>query len=269
LSAFPAWIEQLVAESTGKDGRGIVPVLHEPVLAPGRYGDDRLFVSIELDSEEPPDLSALVAEGHPVVRIRLEERAQLGREFYRWEVATAAAGMILGIQPFDQPDVQLAKDLARRAMHGEGDATVADAAGADLPDALRDWLARAGAGDYVSIHAYLPHDPSTRAEVAAIAASLRDATSLPVTFEFGPRFLHSTGQLHKGGANNGLFLQLVDHPEAEMAVPSTDYTFDRLIAAQSAGDAAALTQRGRRLLRIVVGEEIALADIRDAIAAAG
>jgi len=257
LAAFPAWIEQLVAESTGKDGRGIVPVTGEPLAEPGAYGDDRLFVSVALDGErdaaDAAALDALERAGHPVVRVALAEALDLGAEFYRWEVATAAAGQVLGVHPFDQPDVQLAKDLAKRAMAAPEAEAVEAATPPEQVGALLDgWLAGAGARDYVALQAFLAPAPQTRACLRDLAAALRARTRLPVTAEVGPRFLHSTGQIHKGGADNGLFLQIADRPQRGLAVPGGTTTFDRLIAAQARGDAEALRQRGRRVLRVVV-----------------
>ncbi len=250
VAALPAWIEQLVAESTGKHGVGIVPVTETGAPADGKV-DDRLFVAIECAGDDVPDLDVLVAAGHPVVRLRMRDTLDLGREFYRWEVATAAAGMIMGIQPFDQPDVQLAKDLANAAMASD-DADSSEPVTTDVGEKVREWAAGAEAGDYVSVHAWLPPLPEVRDRLSALTELLRERTGLPVTCEFGPRFLHSTGQLHKGGANNGLFLQIIGSTGHEMAVPDTDFTFDRLFAAQSQGDAQALRQRDRRLLRVVL-----------------
>jgi transaldolase/glucose-6-phosphate isomerase len=263
LDAFPDWLEQLVAESLGKAGRGIVPVVAEPLGPPEAYGDDRLFVGLLLDGDTDTGaeagLTALERAGQPVVRIRLADRYDLGGEIFRWELAVAAAGAVLRVHPFDQPDVELAKELAREAMRpGGGGAGAAPAPiGLDGGEALREavdrWLAGAGRGAYLSLHAYLAPTPETSDALATLQRELRDRTRLATTVGYGPRFLHSTGQLHKGGPPEGLFLQILDRPEADLPVPGADYTFARLIRAQADGDAAALARRGRRLLRIDLG----------------
>lgn len=261
LSAFPAWIEQLVAESTGKNGKGIIPVVSESPRNESHYERDRLFVFISLEGDRPrpaPNNEALLRSGHPVVEIQLHERTDLGQEVFRWEMAVACAGAILGINPFDQPDVQLAKDLARQAM--EGQARQPDAAelpvSADNTEELRralgEW-AEASPGDYLGLQAYLASHQETSAALGEIRAKLGSSLGVATTSGFGPRFLHSTGQLHKGGPNTGHFLQLVDTPEQDVSVPGTDYTFGDLIAAQALGDYRALVQRQRSVLRIDVG----------------
>jgi transaldolase / glucose-6-phosphate isomerase len=269
LAALPAWLEQLIAESTGKEGKGIVPVADEPVAPPDAYGSDRFFVHLRLHTDDDRTLDQQVAQleaaGHPVARIQLAEKADLGQEFFRWEMAIAAAGQVLGIHPFNQPDVQLAKDLARDAM--AGGAAKISAAAATIPtatlgsstrqdgvaNALDAWLADSRAGDYVAVHAYLAPTAETTAALGALRVALGHRTRIATTVGYGPRFLHSTGQLHKGGPNNGLFLQLVDDPAESMPVPETDYTFEALIRAQALGDLVALHHRGRRVLRLNLG----------------
>ncbi len=271
LAVFPAWLEQLIAESTGKDDKGIVPVADEPVAAPGVYGPDRFFVHLRLDSDDNSAVDRQVAQleaaGHPVVRIRLAEKADLGQEFFRWEMAIAAAGQVLGIHPFNQPDVQLAKDLARDAMAGGAAKMSEDAASIPtvtlgsstrqdgVTRALDAWLADAHPGDYVALHAYLAPTAETTAALEAIRLALRHRRRLATTVGYGPRFLHSTGQLHKGGPNTGLFLQLVDEPAQRVPVPETDYSFEALIRAQALGDLLALKRRGRRVLRVNLGKD--------------
>lgn len=264
LASFPGWIEQLVAESLGKDGRGVVPVAGEPLGAPDAYGDDRLFVALRLAGDEDRDLAeglaALAAAGHPIVEIELADRYDLGGEMFRWELATAAAGAALGVQPFDQPDVELAKVLAREAMAGEAAATAAPepVSATDEPAAraaLERWLDGAAPGAHLAIQAYLAPTPENAAALAALRRELAARTRLAVTLGWGPRFLHSTGQLHKGGPDNARFLQLLDLPAADLPVPGTGHTFGRLIHAQAAGDAAALTRRNRPLLRLDLGSE--------------
>ncbi|WP_419162193.1 hypothetical protein [Candidatus Palauibacter sp.] len=294
--AFPDWAEQLIAESTGKDGRGIVPVVAEPPRGPDAYGEDRVFVGLILagdaareaeqwgEADETPDLlDALEEAGHPVIRIRLEQPEELGALFFVWEVGVAMAGAVLGIHPFNQPDVQLAKRLARRAMAREsasdGDADGTEAPEADeidlvweLPrfghapprtpvpldlDGIRErvegFLSSVAATDYMAVQAYLPGGEAEEELLATLRAALARATGAATTLGYGPRFLHSTGQLHKGGADNGVFLQLVDDAGEHVHVPETEFTFRQLIRAQALGDLAALSQRERRTLRVRLG----------------
>ncbi|NIM52083.1 MAG: bifunctional transaldolase/phosoglucose isomerase [Gemmatimonadales bacterium] len=271
LASFPAWLEQLIAESTGKDGKGILPVEAEAATSPDVYGADRAFVLFTLEGDEDAELesrlTALEAAGHPVVRTRLDQKADLAQEMFRWEVAVAVASAVLGIHPFNQPDVQLAKDLARQAMaagaqaRGETGGEGRAEASADQPDGLveqaADWLGRVKPGDYVALQAYLAPTLETADALQEIRIALRDRLRIATTLGYGPRFLHSTGQLHKGGPNTGLFLQLVDEPGEDFAVPETDYTFGALIRAQARGDYGALLQRGRRVLRVNLGSDVA------------
>ena len=262
LAAFPIWVEQLIAESTGKDNKGIVPIADEPVGGPEAYGSDRFFALLHVPGEDK-DLEARVAAleqaGHPLLRIALPDKYDLGQEFFRWEMAVAAAGAVIGIQPFNQPDVQLAKDLAKKAMEGKAGGQQAPevAAGQRQPlqAALQEWLGQAQAGNYVSLQAYLEPTAAADAALEQLRVLLRQKTRLATTAGYGPRFLHSTGQLHKGGPNTGLFLQLVDQPSADVPVPETNYTFGQLIKAQAQGDWQALTQRGRRVIRVQLGSD--------------
>lgn len=272
VAALPAWLEQLIAESTGKDGKGIVPVADEPPGPPEDYGSDRFFASLRVEGDDNAALDARTdaweAAGHPVARIRLKDAADLGQEFFRWEIAVAAGGAVLGIHPFNQPDVQLAKDLAREAIAGAAERAESRAAGAPplpvfslgpatprtaLVDTLGAWMAQARPGDYVTLQAYLAPTPEVTDALQTIRAALRSRLHVATTLGFGPRFLHSTGQLHKGGPNTGLFLQLTDDPPDALPVPESDYTFAALIRAQAQGDLLALLQRGRRVLRIHLG----------------
>ena len=277
LDAFPAWIEQLIAESTGKDDEGIVPVAGEPLGPPDAYGADRVFVHFHLDGDddaaEHDTLDALDAAGHPVIRITLNDRFDLAREMYRWEVATAAAGVVLGIHPFNQPNVEAAKKLAKQAMQGasgNGQANIDEVDGTDadaLAQALGAFLTEAKAGDYVSLQAYLAPTEATTDALEDLVEGLRDRLKLASTLGYGPRFLHSTGQLHKGGPNTILALQLVDTPEAEVPVPETDFTFRALIRAQAIGDYQALREQDRTVLRVHLGADAAtgLQALRDAV----
>ena len=270
LASFPAWIEQLIAESTGKNDKGILPVADEPARSADAYGSDRLFVSIGIGETEDPELrervAALRAAGHPVIELTLADMGDLGGEFFRWQVAVAAAGAVLGILPFNQPDVQLAKELARQAMgeksERDGDASegtepVSISESETFSLAVRAWLAGAKEGDYFSLQAYLAPTPETSEGLETVRRQLGERTGLATTSGYGPRFLHSTGQLHKGGPNTGLFLQIVDEPGENLSVPETDYTFGALIEAQAWGDFKALRQRGRRILRVNMGKDVA------------
>ncbi|MBZ5541284.1 MAG: hypothetical protein LAN61_12280 [Acidobacteriia bacterium] len=266
LFLLPAWLEQLIAESTGKNGKGIIPVAGEPLGAPEQYAQDRVFVSLraaqDADAGQQARLKTLETVGHPVIRIESGENSNLGQEFFRWEVAVAAAGAALGVQPFDQPDVELAKTLARQAMAGAAQGAAADAPvlasdRAALQKAVADWLGTAQPGDYIALQAYLAPTAATTVALASLQKTLRDTTRLATTLGYGPRFLHSTGQLHKGGPNTGLFVQFLDEPSEPLAVPETDYTFAQLIQAQALGDFQALAQRGRRILRVQLGRDAA------------
>jgi transaldolase/glucose-6-phosphate isomerase len=265
IAAFPAWLEQLIAESTGKHHKGIVPVANEPVAAPEKYGADRFFVYFRLEGDENHRLdrqvAALQANGHPVARVELKDKNDLGEEFFRWEFAVAAAGAAMGINPFNQPDVQLAKDLAKKAMSEntgravriKGEIAIAD--GDALRAAMTSWLGKKKARDYVSVQAYLSPSPEHVAKLEALCAALQERLGVAITLGFGPRFLHSTGQLHKGGPNTVLALQIVDEPTENLMVPETDYSFDALIRAQAVGDFLALKQRRRRILRVNLGDD--------------
>jgi transaldolase/glucose-6-phosphate isomerase len=237
MASFGGWVEQLIAESTGKDGTGIVPVVNEPVGSPEDYGRDRLFVAYG----DPDGLAALQAAGHPVVRLTAGD---LGAEFFRWVFATAIAGTVLGIQPFDQPNVEEAKRATKEVLEsGER--------GASDVDDLGDLLGSLGDHDYVAIQAFV--DPtSEHAELLERARlAIRDRHTVAVTVGFGPRFLHSTGQLHKGGPPTGAFLQVVDADrDTDVAIPGADHTFGDLIDAQALGDLRALRARDRRVARI-------------------
>jgi transaldolase / glucose-6-phosphate isomerase len=278
VSALGLWIEQLVAESTGKEGQGILPVVGEPLGPPAVYGDDRLFVSValeSLDGEAEAALRELEAAGHPVVYRTLTDLHDLGEEFFLWEIATAVAGWRLGINPFDQPNVQESKDATKELLErfarerrleeqpvlvSNGMLTVHtdERARAELPtssaaDALHAHLARAGAGDYLALLVYLEETPEHEAALQAIRTHLRDATRCATTTGYGPRFLHSTGQLHKGGSDAGVFLQITAPDRVDLPVPGEPYSFSVLKQAQALGDFRSLASRGRRAIRIDLG----------------
>src|SRR5579864_329363 len=267
FSAFPVWVEQLIAESTGKLGKGILPVADEPPAGPNVYGSDRVFVYLQVEGDSDAATEQAVAKlqkaGHPVARIQAKDTSDIGQEFFRWELAVAAAGSVLSINPFDQPDVQLAKELAKKAMSGPqaAQAGSADAETVSVDDAhgftgtLNTLLGEIAPGNYVALQAYLQPTPETEKLLQEIRLRLRGGQKkVATTLGFGPRFLHSTGQLHKGGPNTGVFLQFVDEPKNDVAVPETNYTFGQLIRAQALGDYQALKQRGRRVLRINLGQ---------------
>jgi len=263
LAAFPAWAEQLIAESMGKEKKGIVPVANESLVPPETYADDRFFVYLRLASDSNHELdrriAALEANGHPVAQIDLPDQHDIGQEFFRWEFAVAAAGAVLGINPFNQPDVQLAKDLSKKAMSesASGGAQLKDevaaADSASLEKSVSGWLGKKKARDYVAVQAYIEPSSENKNKLATICTALQSRLGVATTLGFGPRFLHSTGQLHKGGPNSVLVLQIVDQPTDNLPVPETNYTFDALIQAQAIGDFTALKQRRRRVLRVNLG----------------
>jgi transaldolase/glucose-6-phosphate isomerase len=243
IESFGSWAEQLIAESTGKDGKGIVPVAGEEVARPDVYGPDRLFVAYG----EHTGLEGLEAHGHPVVRIA-DGAPSLGSEFFRWEFATAVAGNVLGIHPFDQPNVEEAKRATKQILESE---SVANQGFDDLGELLGTLEPR----DYVAIQAYL--DPTTETEqvLQRVRLAIRDRHKVAVTVGFGPRFLHSTGQLHKGGPSTGAFIQIVDRRrETDVPIPGAPYTFGDLLDAQALGDLHALRTRGRRVARITLDQ---------------
>jgi len=261
IKSFPDWLEQLIAESTGKDDKGIQPVAGEPLASVSEYSQDRFFVFMTLAGESDRGLedrmNAMKQSGHPFIRIELSDKYDLGREIFSWEVAVASAGSVLGIHPFNQPDVQLAKDFTKKAMEKTGmeeeendEETWTLDEPETLAQALKDWLGKAKQGDYIALQAYLPPLEETTKALQDIRLVLLKRTRLATTLGYGPRFLHSTGQLHKGGPNSGLFLQIVDEPNNDLPVPETDYSFANLIKAQAVGDYRALKQRGRRVLRV-------------------
>jgi glucose-6-phosphate isomerase/transaldolase/glucose-6-phosphate isomerase len=274
LSPFGDWVEQLIAESTGKEGKGILPVVGEVLGLPSVYGPDRFFIHISLRDEDgnDPDLVKLKDVGHPVVEITLDHRVDLGELLYVWEMATAVAGYILAVNPFDQPDVEAAKQFTRQVLEqiqGEksektdepmvmnGDTTVYGpvSGAADAGQALVNFLNSAGLGHYIALQAYLPPDPSLDKLLNELRLLLRDRYRVATTVGYGPRFLHSTGQLHKGDDGQGLFIQFTADNRTDVAIPDemtgnkSSLTFGALQIAQARGDAKALESLGRRVLR--------------------
>ncbi len=271
-----AWLEQLVAESTGKDGRAIIPVDREPLGAPAVYGVDRIFVYLRLtsapDAAQDRAVEALEGTGHPVIRIAMADAYDLGREFFRWEFATAVAGAILGINPFNQPDVEASK-IATKKLTGEFEATgslpaeapgieedgikvFGQVAGSTLADNLRAHLNSIKANDYFALLAYIEMNPAHEAALEAMRKRVRDVKRVATCLGFGPRFLHSTGQAYKGGPNSGVFLQITADDAHDLAIPEQKYTFGIVKAAQARGDLAVLRERGRRALRIHLGADV-------------
>ncbi|KPL23644.1 MAG: hypothetical protein AMJ93_04210 [Anaerolineae bacterium SM23_84] len=266
IASFGNWVEQLIAESTGKDGRGILPVVGEPLAGALAYGDDRLFVALELAGEDLDKEALAVLEdiGHPVVRLYLRDLYDLGQQMLLWEMATAAAGYHLGINPFDQPNVESAKALAREAIAAYMDKGALPRPESVPPtgETLLGFLDQARAGDYVSLQAYVTPTASTDAALHELRTRLRDHLKLAATSGYGPRFLHSTGQLHKGDAGNGLFIQFTANDARDVAIPdeagstASTMTFGVLKEAQVQGDYQALRKAGRRVIRFHLGDDV-------------
>ena len=282
-----AWLEQLIAESTGKVGKGIIPVDREAIGAPSVYGTDRVFAYLRHESsankEQDAGVAALEQAGHPVVRIALDDIYNLGQEFFRWEIATAVAGAVIGINAFNQPDVEASKIVTRdltSAYEKTGslpsedpvvtdgtfklftDPRNADAltgiAGSDktLSGYLRAHLGRIGAGDYFALLGYIEMNEAHEAALQKMRHAVRDQKKVATCLGFGPRFLHSTGQAYKGGPNSGVFLQITCDDAADLPVPEQKYTFGIVKAAQARGDFQVLAERGRRALRIHIGGDL-------------
>jgi len=258
VATFGYWLEQLLAESTGKQGKGIVPVEGEPPGRPEMYGPDRLFVNVRVEGDVDEEVArALERAGQPVVTLTLRDQLDLGGEFLRWELATATAGSLLGINPFDQPNVQESKDNTKRVLSEfassgrlpEAAAVPASEAG----QAVVDLLGRARDGSYFAIMAYTTRTDTSEEALRRIRAGIRDGTRLATTAGYGPRFLHSTGQLHKGGPPVGLFLQVVQEDEADVPVPGEPYGFSTLKRAQALGDLQSLESRNYPVVRVDLG----------------
>jgi hypothetical protein len=268
---FGMWIEQLIAESTGKEGRGILPVEGEPPGAPEVYGPDRFFAAIgrEGDPAIAGPFEKLAAAGHPGARFAIRDPLDLGAEMFRWEFATAVAGKLLGINPFDQPNVQEAKDRTNEILRGESTLDSRQPSAVD-PAALRSLLDSVKAGDYFAMTAYLDDTEAIEDALARIRVMVRDRKKVATTVGFGPRFLHSTGQLHKGGPDTGVFLQITAEPAASVPIPGKPYGFENVVAAQAGGDLAALRSRGRRTLRVHLPKDVSrgLADLERVVGGA-
>ena len=284
IADFGAWLEQLLAESTGKQGKGLIPVDGEPLGPPDVYGADRLFVymrlSSEADAKQDDAVAAVEKAGHPVVRIAVTDRYHIGREFFRWEFATAVAGSILGINPFDQPDVEASKDKTREltaayertgklppetALLEEADLTLfadeknsrAFGKAGTLVEYLVAHFERIREGDYCALLAYVERNKRHQDALQDIRVLIRNRKRVATCLGFGPRFLHSTGQAYKGGPNTGVFLQITCDDPADLQVPGQKYTFGVVKAAEARGDFEVLAARDRQLLRVHLGAHVA------------
>jgi len=278
-----AWLEQLIAESTGKIGKGIIPVDREKLAKPDAYGSDRVFAYLTLagktNKAQDAAVAALEKTGQPVIRITLPNTYALGQEFFRWEIATAVAGSIIGINAFNQPDVEASK-VETRKLTSEYESTgnlppespfftakdgklfadeknsAALSGGKSLGEVLKTHLSRIGASDYFAVLGYIPMNAKNEAALQAIRTAVRDSKKVATCLGFGPRFLHSTGQAYKGGPNSGVFLQITCDDASDLPVPGQKYTFGVVKAAQARGDFAVLAERGRRALRIHLGKNL-------------
>ncbi len=283
ISDLGAWLEQLIAESTGKQGKGIIPVDREKLAKPGAYGNDRVFAYLRLetkpDKKQDAAMAALEKDGLPVVRISVKNTYNLGQEFFRWEIATAVAGAIIGINAFNQPDVEASK-IETRKLTSEYESTgqlppeapffeadglkfYADAknvaalsGAATLRDLMKLYLDRINAGDYFGVLGYITMNEAHEGALQVIRHSVRDAKKVATVLGFGPRFLHSTGQAYKGGPDTGVFLQITCDDKIDFPVPGQKYTFGVVKAAQARGDFAVLAERGRRALRVHIGKNV-------------
>lgn len=283
ISDLGAWLEQLIAESTGKENKGLIPIDDEPLGEASGYDNDRVFVYIRYADGAVPEQDAIVdalkSEGHPVVRVDCTSLLNLGQEFFRWEVATATAGSLLGINAFDQPNVQESKDFTRfyleefkkngqlpeeSSVFADGDVQIfTDDVNrqalndvSSLSHVVAAHLSRVRTGDYVAINAYLERTPAVHEALQRIRALIRDTRRVATTLGYGPRFLHSTGQLHKGGPNSGVFLQVTADHEEDLAIPGEPYSFGTLVTAQALGDMKSLCTCHRRVIRIHLSRNV-------------
>ncbi len=252
IGSFGLWLEQLIAESTGKEGTGIIPVVGEPFTAPEHYGDDRLFIYLRLQDDDNDEIDRAVerikSSGQEVIALELKDKQDIGAEFFRWEFATAVAGAILGINPFDQPNVQMAKDATSRVL--QGFQNTGRLPGLEVSGSLDGLLAEARQGDYLAIMAYTGQMPELEKACADLRRKAMEKSHIATTAGYGPRLLHSTGQLHKGGPNTGLFLQVTMAHQHKIPIPGAPYMFDTLADAQALGDLQTLLSLKRRVVRV-------------------
>ncbi len=287
LASFGAWAEQLFAESTGKNGKGIIPVDGEPLGRPDVYNADRVFIDLKLaddpiEADHARKLAALQKAGHPVIRIVQKSAENIGQEFFRFEIATAIAGAVIGINPFDQPDVEASKVKTReltsafektgalpaetpvcseksiKLFTDDKNATALRKAGADgnVESWLKAHFGRVGTGDYVAMLAYLAQDKDNTGSLQRLRVAMRDRRHVATCLEFGPRFLHSTGQAYKGGPDSGVFLQITSGDAADLPIPGMRSSFGIVKAAQARGDFGVLVERGRRALRVHIDGDV-------------
>jgi hypothetical protein len=256
IVSFGLWIEQLIAESTGKGGKGIIPVTSEPLMQPICYGNDRLFVyqRVEGDQNQATDtaIGQMISSGHPVVVLEMRNKYDMGAEFFRWEFAIAVAGAILCINPFDQPDVQKAKDTTGRLLQEYG--VSGRLPKLETTGSLADLMKFADKGKYLAIMAYLRQTPEMDRVLNELRREVGERYHIATTLGYGPRFLHSTGQLYKGGPNTGLFLQLIANHEKDLPIPGKPYTFGTVADAQTLGDFQSLRAAGRMVVRMNLSE---------------
>ena len=260
VRTLSAWLEQLIAESTGKEGRGILPVPEHSPAEPHSYGRDRLFIYIRCGADKNLDagISALRKNGFPVLTLSMPDASSLPGHFYLWEMATAVAGHVLGVNPFDQPDVESTKIKTKEVLSAGGRAVGMERE--ERGEKLMDFLSGARVGSYIVIQAFLDPLPAVGRALDKLKDQVRERTGLPVTLGFGPRYLHSTGQLHKGDAGRGFFIQLVSEAKADVPIPDVDgvrpaESFGQLFSAQARGDRMALREGGRRVIHIDLGED--------------
>jgi hypothetical protein len=293
ISDLGAWLEQLIAESTGKVGKGIIPVDRETLGAPAVYGSDRLFAYLRLegvsDEAQEAKVAALEKAGHPVVRIVVSDTYGIGQEFFRWEIATAVAGSIIGINAFNQPDVEASKIVTKQLtsayessgslpiekpiLEDEGfklftdetnaaelaaaiEKTAGNSSANKLQSYLKAHLSRIGTGDYFAVLGYIEMNPEHESLLQGLRMTVRDNKHVATVLGFGPRFLHSTGQAYKGGPNTGVFLQITCDDAQDLQVPGQKYTFGIVKAAQARGDFQVLADRKRRALRVHIGSDV-------------
>ena len=259
LRGFGLWVEQLLAESTGKERKGIIPIVGEPPCDPNNFGGDRTALYVRLDGDATDDLDDYIGliegAGIPTIKLHLADKHDVGGEFFRWEFATAVAGSILGIHPFDQPDVQRAKDNTTRILADYHRTGIAPRL---LPvNSLSELISRSKPGDYLSITAFVRSNQEFEEAVARLRRRVNREFGIATTFGYGPRYLHSTGQLHKGGTESGLFLQLTQFGDADVRIPGEAFTFRVLAAAQAKGDLDELASLGRPVARVGLGDDAA------------